>query len=60
MEDNIEYSCIVPVFNEEEVLLKTYQRLTEVMQTLDGPYEIIFVNDGSRDLTKSMLQKLSA
>lgn len=55
MEKNIEYSCIVPVFNEEEVLLKTYGRLTEVMQTLDGPYEIIFVNDGSRDLTKSML-----
>ncbi len=42
MENSIEYSCIVPVFNEEEVLLKTYKRLTEVMQTLDGPYEIIF------------------
>ncbi|MBF2671745.1 glycosyltransferase GltA [Listeria seeligeri] len=59
MNKNIDYSCIVPVFNEEEVLLKTYQRLTEVMQSLDGIYEIIFVNDGSRDLTRSILQKLS-
>lgn len=59
MNKNIDYSCIVPVFNEEEVLLKTYQRLTEVMQSLDGTYEIIFVNDGSRDSTRSILQKLS-
>ncbi|AHI55431.1 glycosyltransferase family 2 protein [Listeria ivanovii] len=59
MNKEMDYSCIVPVFNEEEVLVKTYQRLTDVMQSLDGTYEIIFVNDGSKDLTRSILQKLS-
>ncbi|MBC6297339.1 glycosyltransferase family 2 protein [Listeria sp. FSL L7-1517] len=60
MNKDIDFSCIVPVFNEEEVLVKTYQRLTKVMQSLEGTYEIIFVNDGSKDLTRSILQKLSS
>ncbi|MBC1483011.1 glycosyltransferase family 2 protein [Listeria immobilis] len=60
MNKDIDFSCIVPVFNEKEVLVKTYQRLTKVMQSLAGTYEIIFVNDGSKDLTRSILQKLSS
>jgi dolichol-phosphate mannosyltransferase len=48
---NIQYSIVVPIYNEELVINETYKRLKEVMDTTEEPYEIIFVNDGSRDKT---------
>lgn len=48
---SVRYSVVVPVYNEEEVLPECYARLTKVMQALDGDYELIFVDDGSRDKT---------
>ena len=48
------YSVVVPVFNEELIIQKTYHELKKVMDTTNKPYEIIFVNDGSRD--KSCLE----
>jgi dolichol-phosphate mannosyltransferase len=56
----IRYSIVVPVFNEEEVIAHTYQRLTQVMQGLNEPYEILFVNDGSRDNTYVQLEQFEA
>jgi Glycosyltransferases involved in cell wall biogenesis len=47
----IKYSIVVPVYNEEEVIEETYRRLTEVMESTKESYEIIFINDGSRDRT---------
>lgn len=55
----IRYSVIVPVYNEEQVLPESYRRLTEVMERADGAYELIFINDGSRDKTPEMLNELS-
>ncbi|PFN99441.1 glycosyltransferase [Bacillus sp. AFS076308] len=52
---NIKYSIIVPVFNEEEVILQTYQRLITVMDSTDAPYELLFINDGSKDRTEEIL-----
>lgn len=52
------YSVIVPCYNEEAVLLETHRRLTRVMQQMDGDYEIIYVNDGSRDMTPQILETL--
>lgn len=52
------YSVIVPCYNEEAVLLETHRRLTKVMQAMDGDYEIIYVNDGSRDMTPQILETL--
>jgi len=56
--DNILYSVIVPMYNEEEVIPETYRRLTKVMEGFGESYEIIFINDGSRDNTKAMLSEL--
>lgn len=47
----VKYSIIVPMYNEEEVIDHTYGRLKEVMDSSGEPYELIFVNDGSRDRT---------
>ena len=46
---DIIYSVVVPVFNEELLIETTYQELKKVMDMTNKPYEIIFVNDGSRD-----------
>ena len=53
-------SLIVPVFNEEEVLPASYARMSAAMQALTGyDYEIIYVNDGSRDGTMKRLRAIA-
>lgn len=47
----VKYSIIVPVYNEELVIGETYKRLKKVMDSTEETYEIIFVNDGSKDGT---------
>lgn len=47
----IQYSIVVPVYNEELVIGETYKRLKKVMESTEEAYEIIFVNDGSKDGT---------
>lgn len=44
-------SVIVPLYNEEEVIGESYRRLTQVMSSMEEDYELLFVNDGSRDRT---------
>lgn len=48
---NIEISVVVPVYNEQENLDYLFQRLLGVLQGLGLTYEIICINDGSRDDT---------
>jgi polyisoprenyl-phosphate glycosyltransferase len=55
--DAILYSIVIPVYNEAEVLPSLYNRLTRVMEGLVEPYEIIFVNDGSRDDSTVLLRE---
>ena len=52
-----EISIVIPVYNEQEVLEKLYARLMPVMDSLKKTYEIIFVNDGSRDKTEQILRE---
>jgi len=54
----VTYSIVVPAYNEESVLPETYLRLTSVLERLDGPYELIFVNDGSQDGTLALLEDM--
>ncbi len=48
-------SIIVPCYNEEEVIKTTYLRLTDVLKKINMNYEILFINDGSKDKTLSIL-----
>lgn len=54
----VRYSVVIPAYNEEAVLEESYKRLTSVMQSLNEPYELIFVNDGSRDETETIIKTL--
>jgi polyisoprenyl-phosphate glycosyltransferase len=51
-------SVIIPCFNEEDVLRATHERLTSVLRGMNEDYELIFVNDGSRDATQEILTEL--
>ncbi|MBS2773028.1 glycosyltransferase family 2 protein [Anoxybacillus rupiensis] len=56
----VKYSVIIPVYNEEPVIRETYKRLKKVMEQADGPYELLFVNDGSTDRTMTIIKELAA
>src|SRR5882672_2022091 len=51
-------SIVVPIHNEEPSILPLYDRLTSVLESLQKPYEIIFVDDASRDRSFELLANL--
>lgn len=54
----IEYSIVIPVFNEEESLEELFANLREAFKTLNTTYEVIFVDDGSTDKSLQILKNL--
>lgn len=56
--ERIVCSVIVPMYNEEAVIHETYRRLTKVMQEHGESYEIVMINDGSRDKTGEIISQL--
>ena len=57
--DGIKYSVIIPMYNEQEVIKESYRRLDGVMRPLGEEYELIFVNDGSRDKTMEIMLEIA-
>ena len=55
-----EVSVVVPLFNEAENIGELYRRLSLALGSYAATYELIFVNDGSRDVTPAQLDALSA
>jgi dolichol-phosphate mannosyltransferase len=51
-------SVVVPVYNEEPVIRELYERLTSVLAVHKDDYEVILVNDGSRDGTVAVAREL--
>jgi glycosyltransferase involved in cell wall biosynthesis len=52
-------SIIVPCYNEEEVLPIFYKETTEVLKNMDVDYEIIYVDDGSKDKTSKIIKEFA-
>lgn len=52
-------SFVVPVFNEEENIHEFHRRLTKVMAPLPYDYEILFIDDGSKDHTSQLIRELA-
>src|SRR5438132_12033647 len=50
-----ELSVVIPIYNEEAGLAKLFARLYPALDALDTRYEIVFVNDGSRDNSAAIL-----
>jgi glycosyltransferase involved in cell wall biosynthesis len=53
-------SVVIPVFNEQENLTTLYDRVTSVLTPFEPSYEIIFVDDGSRDRSLELLHGFEA
>ena len=54
----MELSIVIPVYNEEENVEPLIQEINAAVRPLGKPYEIVVVDDGSRDATFSMLARL--
>jgi glycosyltransferase involved in cell wall biosynthesis len=54
----VKISVVIPIYNEEENLSLLYDELTEVMKSLDRSYEILFMDDGSKDNSLAILQSI--
>lgn len=58
MNNNIEYSVVVPVYNSEETIEELFNRISAVFRDLQKSYEVIFVEDGSIDNSWNVLTQL--
>ncbi|MBW4037882.1 MAG: glycosyltransferase family 2 protein [Acidobacteria bacterium] len=54
------YSIVVPFHNEEENVTKLYDRVKDVMEHVGASFELVFVDDGSRDRTYRLLEEIAA
>jgi glycosyltransferase involved in cell wall biosynthesis len=54
----MDYSVVIPLFNERDNLAPLHAELTTVMRTLDRSYELVFVDDGSTDGGVEVLRAL--
>jgi len=53
--DRPEYSIVVPIYNEEETVSELVRRLQLLLEQLDGPAEVILVDDGSSDRSHELM-----
>jgi len=60
MPDEPDLSIVIPVYNEEENLPELLQRLKTSLVAMGRSYEVLFVNDGSRDRSLQILKEASA
>ena len=53
-------SIVIPMYNEHEIANMCYKRINEVIKQLNNyEYEIIFINDGSKDNTQLILEEIA-
>ena len=57
--DCFKISVVVPVYNEEESIRECNNRLVDVLDNIQSDYEIIYVNDGSKDTSLTILKELA-
>jgi polyisoprenyl-phosphate glycosyltransferase len=55
----VKYSIVVPAYNEEKNIPILYKKINLIFNKFGGSWELIFINDGSKDKTLDVLKKLS-
>lgn len=51
-------SLVLACYNEEEILLESFREIREVLESLGRPFEVIFVDDVSRDRTRALIEQI--
>lgn len=54
----VRYSFVLPIYNEQETLPELYERMVTLIEQLDGPTEVILVDDGSRDASYALMMEI--
>lgn len=57
---DIDISIVIPLLNEEENVEEAYRQVKLVLSGMGRPYEMVFVDDGSRDKTLSILKGIAS
>lgn len=60
MSDRPRYSIVAPCYNEEGVLRELYRRVRDTMEQTGETWELVLINDGSRDRTPEIMRELNA
>ena len=53
-------SIVVPIFNEEEIVASFHQALASALREIGEAWEVVYVNDGSKDSSLKLLRELQA
>ncbi len=59
MKDKVKVSIVIPIFNEEESIPQLVQEILGTMRSTENSFEIVLVNDGSKDRSAQVLEDLS-
>lgn len=59
MRENIEISFVIPIYNENAVIYELYERLSSMIKVRTDNYEIIFINDCSKDNSFDIIKKIA-
>lgn len=51
-------SVVVPIYNEEEIIVRFHEAVANAMQNVDDDWEVVYVNDGSKDSSLELLRGL--
>lgn len=60
MKNQEKISIVVPCYNEELVILETHAQLSAMLKSLNRNYELIYINDGSKDNTRALLNEIKS
>ena len=60
MNFNVDISVVIPLFNEEESLIELHKWIQSVMSENNFSYEVIFIDDGSKDGSWNVIKQLSS
>jgi polyisoprenyl-phosphate glycosyltransferase len=53
-------SVVVPIYNEEELIVQFHEAVASALESARTPWEVVYVNDGSADLSLELLRELQA
>lgn len=59
MQNNKLLSVIIPAYNEQDMISKTFHTVKEILDGANIPFELLFVDDGSKDMTYANISELS-
>jgi dolichol-phosphate mannosyltransferase len=58
--ESVKYSIVIPLYDEEGIIPLLVERLQQIMSELDGPAEVVMVDDGSKDATYQLVTAATA